>query len=158
MNRPIIDCPEAHLVLSLKESPLFIKVNNQDIGDMAIHGANIGPVIPGDSGEFEAEPEPFGFVVHHLELRRVIIDGGDAKQTGNGGSGASSIASIATRVTVRTDLANRPTELMLVSYDARYTKLWGNCGSLQSGSRQTTPICVGVTCSSGISVIRVGRI
>jgi len=29
---------------------------------------------------------------------------------------------------VRTDLANRPTEPMLVSYDSRYTKLWGNCG------------------------------
>ena len=29
---------------------------------------------------------------------------------------------------VRTDLANRPTELMLVSYDSRYTKLWGNHG------------------------------
>jgi len=37
-------------------------------------------------------------------------------------------------VSVRTDLANRPTELMLVSYDTWYTKLWGNCGSLQSGS------------------------
>jgi len=60
--------------------------------------------------------------------------------------------------TVRTDLANRPTELMLVSYDSRYTKLWGNRGFLQSGSRQTTPVCVGVTCSSGISVVWVDRI
>jgi len=58
---------------------------------------------------------------------------------------------------VRTDLANRPTEPMLVSFRARYTKLWGNCGFLQSGSRQTTPVCVGVTCGSGISVVRVGR-
>ena len=58
-------------------------------------------------------------------------------------------------LSVRTDLTNRPTELMLVSYDARYMKLWGNCGSLQSGSRQTAPVYVGVTCGSGISVIRV---
>jgi len=49
---------------------------------------------------------------------------------------------------VRTDLANRPTEPMLVSFEARYTKLWGNRGFLQSGSRQTTPVCVGVTCGS----------
>jgi len=59
---------------------------------------------------------------------------------------------------VRTDLANRPTEPMLVSLRARYTKLWGNRGFLQSGLRQTTPVCVGVTCGSGISVVRVGRI
>ena len=58
---------------------------------------------------------------------------------------------------VRTDLANRPTEPMLVSFRARYTKLWGNCGFLQSGSGQTTPVRVGVTCGSGISVVRVGR-
>jgi len=58
---------------------------------------------------------------------------------------------------VRTDLTNRPTEPMLVSYDTRYMKLWGNRGSLQSGSRQTTPVCVGVTCGSGISVVRVDR-
>ena len=58
---------------------------------------------------------------------------------------------------VRTDLANRPTEPMLVSYGTRYTKLWGNCGFLQSGSRQTTPVHVGVTCGSGISVVQVGR-
>ena len=58
---------------------------------------------------------------------------------------------------VRTDLANRPTEPMLVSFRARYTKLWGNRGFLQSGSRQTTPVRVGVTCGSGISVVRVGR-
>ena len=58
---------------------------------------------------------------------------------------------------VRTDLANRPTEPMLVSFRARYTRLWGNRGFLQSGSRQTTPVCVGVTCGSGISVVRVGR-
>jgi len=58
---------------------------------------------------------------------------------------------------VRTDLANRPTEPMLVSLRARYTKLWGNRGFLQSGSRQTTPVRVGVTCGSGISVVRVGR-
>jgi len=58
---------------------------------------------------------------------------------------------------VRTDLANRPTEPMPVSFRARYTKLWGNRGFLQSGSRQTTPVCVGVTCGSGISVVRVGR-
>jgi len=31
-------------------------------------------------------------------------------------------------IVVRTDLANRPTEPMLVSYDSRYTKLWGNRG------------------------------
>ena len=59
--------------------------------------------------------------------------------------------------TVRTDLANRPTEPMLVSFRARYTKLWGNRGFLQSGSRQTTPVCVGVTCGSGISVVQVGK-
>ena len=59
---------------------------------------------------------------------------------------------------VRTDLANRPTEPMLVSLRARYTKLWGNRRFLQSGSRQTTPVRVGVTCGSGISVVRVGRI
>ena len=58
---------------------------------------------------------------------------------------------------VRTNLANRPTEPMLVSLRARYTKLWGNRGFLQSGSRQTTPVRVGVTCGSGISVVRVGR-
>jgi len=58
---------------------------------------------------------------------------------------------------VRTDLANRPTEPMLVSFRARYMKLWGNCGFLQSGSRQTTPVRVGVTCGSGISVVRVGK-
>ena len=58
---------------------------------------------------------------------------------------------------VRTDLANRPTEPMLVSLRARYTKLSVNCGFLQSGSRQTTPVRVGVTCGSGISVVRVGR-
>jgi len=58
---------------------------------------------------------------------------------------------------VRTDLANRPTEPMLVSLRARYMKLWGNRGFLQSGSRQTTPVRVGVTCGSGISVVRVGR-
>ena len=58
---------------------------------------------------------------------------------------------------VRTDLANRPTEPMLVSLKARYTKLWGNRGFLQSGSRQTTPVCVGVTCGSGISAVRVDR-
>ena len=58
---------------------------------------------------------------------------------------------------VRTDLANRPTEPMLVSLRARYTKLWGNHGFLQSGSRQTTPVRVGVTCGSGISAVRVGR-
>jgi len=58
---------------------------------------------------------------------------------------------------VRTDLANRPTEPMLVSLRARYTKLWGNRGILRSGSRQTTPVRVGVTCGSGISVVRVGR-
>jgi len=58
---------------------------------------------------------------------------------------------------VRTDLANRPTEPMLVSLRARYTKLWGNRGFLQSGSRQTTPVRVGVTCGSGISAVRVGR-
>jgi len=60
-------------------------------------------------------------------------------------------------VNVRTDLANRPTEPMLVSLRARYTKLLVNCGFLRSGSRQTTPVCVGVTCGSGISVVRVGR-
>jgi len=58
---------------------------------------------------------------------------------------------------VRTDLANRPTEPMLVSLRARYTKLLVNRGFLRSGSRQTTPVCVGVTCGSGISVVRVGR-
>jgi len=58
---------------------------------------------------------------------------------------------------VRTNLANRPTEPMLVSFRTRYTKLWGNHGFLQSGSRQTTPIRVGVTCGSGISVVWVGR-
>jgi len=62
-----------------------------------------------------------------------------------------------TAADVRTDLTNRPTEPMLVSFETRYTKLWGNCGFLQSGSRQTTPVCVGVTCGSGISVVRVGR-
>ena len=62
------------------------------------------------------------------------------------------------RSTVRTDLANRPTEPMLVSFETRYTKLWGNRGFLQSGSRQTTPVRVGVTCGSGISVVRVDRI
>jgi len=61
-------------------------------------------------------------------------------------------------VSVRTDLANRPTEPMLVSFDAWYTKLWGNCGFLQSGSRQTTPVRVGVTCGSGISIVWVDRI
>jgi len=61
------------------------------------------------------------------------------------------------KVPVRTDLANRPTEPMLVSFRARYTKLSGNRGFLQSGSRQTTPVRVGVTCSSGISVVRVGK-
>ena len=61
------------------------------------------------------------------------------------------------RVTVRTDLANRPTEPMLVSLRARYTKLRGNRGFLQSGSRQTTPVRVGVTCGSGISAVRVDR-
>jgi len=45
---------------------------------------------------------------------------------------------------------------MLVSFETRYTKLWGNRGFLQSGSRQTTPVRVGITCSSGISVVRVG--
>jgi len=60
-------------------------------------------------------------------------------------------------VIVRTDLANRPTEPMLVSLRARYTKLWGNRGFLRSGSRQTTPVRVGVTCGSGISAVRVGR-
>jgi len=59
--------------------------------------------------------------------------------------------------TVRTDLANRPTEPMLVSFRAWYTKLWGNRRFLQSGSRQTTPVRVGVTCGSGISVVQVGR-
>ena len=59
---------------------------------------------------------------------------------------------------VRTDLANRPTEPMLVSIETRYMKLWGNHGFLQSGSRQTTPVRVGVTCGSGISVVRVDRI
>ena len=59
--------------------------------------------------------------------------------------------------TVRTDLANRPTEPMLVSFRARYTKLRGNRGFLQSGSRQTTPVRVGVTCGSGISAVRVDR-
>ena len=58
---------------------------------------------------------------------------------------------------VRTDLANRPTEPMLVSLRARYTKLWGNRRFLQSGSRQTTPVRVGVTCGSGISAVRVDR-
>ena len=58
---------------------------------------------------------------------------------------------------VRTNLANRPTEPMLVSFSAQYTKLWGNRGFLQSGSRQTTPVRVGVTCGSGISVVQVGR-
>jgi len=60
-------------------------------------------------------------------------------------------------ICVRTDLANRPTEPMLVSLRARYTKLLGNRGFLQSGSRQTTPVRVGVTCGSGISVVRVER-
>jgi len=63
----------------------------------------------------------------------------------------------ANAVDVRTDLANRPTEPMLVPFRTRYTKLWGNRGFLQSGSRQTTPVRVGVTCGSGISVVRVGR-
>jgi len=58
---------------------------------------------------------------------------------------------------VRTGLANRPTEPMLVSLRTRYTKVYGNRGFLQSGSRQTTPVRVGVTCGSGISVVRVGR-
>ena len=62
-----------------------------------------------------------------------------------------------TSLRVRTDLANRPTEPMLVSFETRYTKLWGNRRFLQSGSRQTTPVCVGVTCGSGISVVRVVR-
>jgi len=60
-------------------------------------------------------------------------------------------------LSVRTDLANRPTELMLVSFETQYTKLWGNRGFLRSRSRQTTPVCVGVTCGSGISVVRVDR-
>ena len=59
---------------------------------------------------------------------------------------------------VRTNLANRPTEPMLVSFETRYTKLRGNRGCLRSGSRQTTPVCVGVTCGFGMSVVRVGRI
>jgi len=59
-------------------------------------------------------------------------------------------------VNVRTDLANRPTELMLVSYIAQYTKLSGNCRTRQSGSGQTTPVYVGVTYSSRRSVVRVG--
>ena len=58
-------------------------------------------------------------------------------------------------VSVRTDLTNRPTEPMLVSYDARYTKLSGNCGTLRSGSGQTTPGRVGVTCGSGRSIVWV---
>ena len=58
-------------------------------------------------------------------------------------------------VIVRTDLTNRPTELMLVSCDARYTKLWDNCGTLWSELRQTTPVCVGITCSSRRSVVWV---
>ena len=45
---------------------------------------------------------------------------------------------------------------MLVSYDAWYTKLSGNCGTHWSGSGQTTPVYVGVTCGSGRSVVRVG--
>jgi len=60
------------------------------------------------------------------------------------------------RLGVRTDLTNRPTELMLVSDIAQYTKLSGNCGTLRSGLEQTTLVCVGVTCSSGTSVVRVG--
>jgi len=58
---------------------------------------------------------------------------------------------------VRTDLANRPTEPMLVSFGTRYTMFWGNRRFLQSGLRRTTPVHVGVTCGSGISVVRVGK-
>jgi len=46
---------------------------------------------------------------------------------------------------------------MLVSYDARYTKLSGNCGTLRSGSGQTTPVYAGVTCGSRRSTIQVGN-
>ena len=60
--------------------------------------------------------------------------------------------------TVRTDLANRPTEPMLVPSIAQYTKLLGNCATLWSGLGQTTPVHVGITCGSRKSVIRVGDI
>jgi len=59
---------------------------------------------------------------------------------------------------VRTDLANRPTEPMLVFYVSRCTKLSCNNGFLQSGPGQATPVRVGVTCGSGISVVQVGGI
>src|SRR5882762_159015 len=60
-------------------------------------------------------------------------------------------------LSVRTDLANRPTEPMLV-FDLRYTWVSGNVGTLQSGSRQTTPVCDSVTCGSGRTGVQVGEI
>jgi len=59
---------------------------------------------------------------------------------------------------VRTNLANRPTEPMLVPCIAQYTKLSGNCGTRQSGSGQTTPVYVGVTCGSRRSIVWVENI
>jgi len=55
-------------------------------------------------------------------------------------------------LSVRTNLANRPTEPMLVFYVSWCTKLSCNNGSLQSGPGQATPIDVGITCGSGRSV------
>ena len=58
---------------------------------------------------------------------------------------------------VRTDLANRPTEPMLV-FDLRYMWVLGNVGTLWSGLGQTTLVCDSVTCSSGRTGIRIGDI
>ena len=65
---------------------------------------------------------------------------------------------VQTSGSVRTDLANRPTEPMLVFYVSQCTKLSCNNGLLQSGLGQATPVCVGVTCGSGRSVIWVGEL
>ena len=55
-----------------------------------------------------------------------------------------------------TNLANRPTEPMLVN-DLRYTWVSGNVGTLQSGSEQTTPVYDSVTCGSRRTGIWVGE-
>ena len=77
MNRPTIDRPETHLTFSFEESPLLVKVDAQDIADVALHGIDVGPVLPRGSGELEAEFESLGLVICSLELGLGIIDVGN---------------------------------------------------------------------------------
>ena len=77
MNRPTINCTDAHLVLSSKNHPSFVEIYTEHIVDVALHGLQVGPVVSRYPGPLEMKFESLGFVVCVLGLRFGVVDLGE---------------------------------------------------------------------------------